>query len=216
MEQYAGIDVSLGKRERVRCRRDWPDRARGQGGQRARGADRLVLRGLELALARIGLEAGPLSQWLYAGMREAGLAGRAARDPACPGCVQGDAGQDRSQGRARHRAADAAGLVSSGALQVVPAQETACAADGAQAAAEQAPRRGDEPARGAARLRAEGRADDAAELRGRDPRTGRRPCDAVDDGRGAACGTRDARGKCASLEKRLARSRLARTSARGC
>ena len=25
-------------------------------------------------MARIGLEAGPLSQWLYAGMRDAGLA----------------------------------------------------------------------------------------------------------------------------------------------
>lgn len=32
------------------------------------------LRRLDLALERIGLEAGPLSQWLYAGMREAGLA----------------------------------------------------------------------------------------------------------------------------------------------
>jgi transposase len=31
-------------------------------------------RSLGLSLARIGLEAGPLSQWLYAGMREAGLA----------------------------------------------------------------------------------------------------------------------------------------------
>jgi transposase len=28
---------------------------------------------LGLELTRIGLEAGPLSQWLYAGMREAGL-----------------------------------------------------------------------------------------------------------------------------------------------
>src|SRR5215213_5567292 len=32
------------------------------------------LRGLGLALARVGLEAGPLSRWLYAAMREAGLA----------------------------------------------------------------------------------------------------------------------------------------------
>jgi hypothetical protein len=31
-------------------------------------------RSLGLSLARIGLEAGPLSQWLYAAMREAGLA----------------------------------------------------------------------------------------------------------------------------------------------
>jgi transposase len=30
-------------------------------------------RGLGISLSRIGLEAGPLSQWLYAGMREAGL-----------------------------------------------------------------------------------------------------------------------------------------------
>jgi transposase len=29
--------------------------------------------GLEVTPTRIGLEAGPLSQWLYAGMREAGL-----------------------------------------------------------------------------------------------------------------------------------------------
>jgi transposase len=38
------------------------------------------------SLARIGLEAGPLSQWLYAAMREAGL----------PVAVVGDAA--RSQG----------------------------------------------------------------------------------------------------------------------
>jgi len=31
-------------------------------------------RGLGFAVARIGLEAGPLSQWLSAGIREAGLA----------------------------------------------------------------------------------------------------------------------------------------------
>jgi transposase len=32
------------------------------------------LRGHELELTRIGLAAGPLSQWLYAAMRQAGLA----------------------------------------------------------------------------------------------------------------------------------------------
>jgi hypothetical protein len=31
-------------------------------------------RGLGLAVTRIGLEAGALSQWLYAGLRDAGLA----------------------------------------------------------------------------------------------------------------------------------------------
>src|SRR3954470_10677518 len=32
------------------------------------------LRGLGLELTRVGLEAGPLSQWLYAAMKQAGLA----------------------------------------------------------------------------------------------------------------------------------------------
>ena len=31
------------------------------------------LRGLELAIVRVGLEAGPLSQWLHAGLSEAGF-----------------------------------------------------------------------------------------------------------------------------------------------
>ena len=40
------------------------------------------LRGLGFELTRVGLEAGPLSQWLYAAMRDAGLAG-APGDTAC-------------------------------------------------------------------------------------------------------------------------------------
>ena len=47
-------------------------------------------------MARIGLEAGPLSQWLFAEMRAAGLAGGTARDAARPRGVQGHAGQDGS------------------------------------------------------------------------------------------------------------------------
>src|SRR5205807_6240589 len=49
------------------------DRSREQGFERACGADRLV-RSLGFDLERIGLEAGPLSQWLYAAMKQAGLA----------------------------------------------------------------------------------------------------------------------------------------------
>ena len=44
MEHYAGIDVSLEREQRVRGGRDRADRARGQGGERAGGADRLVPR----------------------------------------------------------------------------------------------------------------------------------------------------------------------------
>ena len=52
---------------------------------------------LGYALTRIGLEAGPLSQWLYAAMKKAGLAVELFRDAARARCLQGDAGQVRSQ-----------------------------------------------------------------------------------------------------------------------
>lgn len=48
------------------------------------------LLGLDLAIARVGLEAGPLSQRLYDGLHEAGAAGDAARQ----GSAVGDGGQD--------------------------------------------------------------------------------------------------------------------------
>jgi transposase len=72
MEHYAGIDVSL-ELSSV-CVID-------SGGRIVREAkvasepEALIawFAGLGLGLARVGLEAGPLSQWLYAGLREAGL-----------------------------------------------------------------------------------------------------------------------------------------------
>ena len=78
--------------------------------------------GLGLAVMRIGLEAGPLSQWLHAGL-PGRVRGRAAGDPARQGGAVGDDGQDRPQGCPRHRAAAADGLVPAGALQVGAAQE---------------------------------------------------------------------------------------------
>src|SRR5689334_18474355 len=72
MEHYAGIDVSL-ELSSV-CVMD----ATGRIVREAKVAsepEALIgwLRGLDLALARVGLEAGPLSQWLHAAMRDAGL-----------------------------------------------------------------------------------------------------------------------------------------------
>src|SRR3712207_5397789 len=72
MEHYAGIDVSL-ELSSV-CVVD----ATGRIVREAKVAsepEALIgwLRGLGLELARVGLEAGPLSQWLYAAMRAAGL-----------------------------------------------------------------------------------------------------------------------------------------------
>src|SRR4051812_44593661 len=72
MEHYAGIDVSL-ELSSV-CVVD----ATGRMVREAKVAsepEALIgwLRGLGFELARVGLEAGPLSQWLYAAMRDAGL-----------------------------------------------------------------------------------------------------------------------------------------------
>src|SRR5580693_312795 len=73
MEYYAGIDVSL--EQSSVCV------VEGRGkivreGKVASEPDALIgyFVSLGLTLVRIGLEAGPLSQWLYASLRQAGLA----------------------------------------------------------------------------------------------------------------------------------------------
>lgn len=72
MEHYAGIDVSL--ESASLCVVD----ATGQIIRETKVASEPEVligwfRGLGLAVTRIGLEAGPLSQWLYGSMRDAGL-----------------------------------------------------------------------------------------------------------------------------------------------
>src|SRR6266852_1633898 len=73
MEHYAGIDVSL-EYSSV-CVVDASGKIVREG-KVASEPDALIswLRSLGYELSRIGLEAGPLSQWLFAAMREAGLA----------------------------------------------------------------------------------------------------------------------------------------------
>lgn len=73
MEHYAGIDVSL--ESSSVCVVD----ATGRIVREAKVASEPEVltawfKGLDFELSRIGLEAGPLSQWLHAGMKEAGLA----------------------------------------------------------------------------------------------------------------------------------------------
>ena len=73
MDHYAGIDVSL--ESSSLCVVD----AAGHIVREAKIASEpealtAWLRGLGCEIVRIGLEAGPLSQWLYAGMKQAGLA----------------------------------------------------------------------------------------------------------------------------------------------
>ena len=167
MDHYAGIDVSL------ECSSVCVVDASGKivrEGKVASEPEALIawFGSLRLELARIGLEAGPLSQWLLRGDAGSGPCGRAVGDAARARCVQGDAGEDRPQRCARDCAADAAGLVPAGALQVDGGAGDARAAHRAQAGAIEASRRRDEPARHFARLRAEGRQDHAAELCGTD------------------------------------------------
>lgn len=73
MKCYAGIDVSLDSVSV--CIVDDAGKVRREA-KVACEPDALVawFRGLEITPERIGLEAGPLSQWLHAGLQEAGLA----------------------------------------------------------------------------------------------------------------------------------------------
>lgn len=72
MEHYAGIDVSL--ESASICVVDTTGRIVREA-KVACEPEVLIswFSKLDMAMTRIGLEAGPLSQWLYAGMREAGL-----------------------------------------------------------------------------------------------------------------------------------------------
>src|SRR6267142_1030595 len=73
MDHYAGIDVSL-EYSSV-CVVDASGKIVREGKALSEPAALIVWFGsLGFGLARIGLEAGPLSQWLYAAMKEAGLA----------------------------------------------------------------------------------------------------------------------------------------------
>ena len=73
MNHYAGIDVSL--KESHVCVVDASGKIIREGKVASEPEDLIGWFGaLGLAVTRIGLEAGPLSQWLYAALRDAGLA----------------------------------------------------------------------------------------------------------------------------------------------
>jgi transposase len=70
MDYFAGPDVSV--KETSICIVDDQDRSRSEGGERTRGIVG-VLKNPAYHFKRIGLEAGPLSQWLCGAFAEAGL-----------------------------------------------------------------------------------------------------------------------------------------------
>ena len=118
MEHYAGIDVSV---ESVSvCVVDAVGKIVREAKLASEPAPLIAwFHTLEVLLARIGLEAGPLSQWLYAAMAEAGLTvelleTRHVRDAfrAMPVKTDRCASPDgQRQRRLRHRPTDAVGLV---------------------------------------------------------------------------------------------------------
>src|SRR6266481_6131821 len=106
-------------------------------------------------LKRIGLEAGPLSQWLYSVLAEAGL-------PVI--CVE-----------TRHSADDAGGALSTGACEDVTQPEASDAADPSQAASVEGDCHRERPAWQLAQLRPQGRRGGDGEVRGADQGACREP-----------------------------------------
>jgi transposase len=115
MEQYAGIDVSL--ESASVCVVDSTGRIMREAKVVCEPEALIAwFTKLGVSMARIGLEAGPLSQWLYARMREAGLLvelleTRHVRDAFKAMPVK----TDRTDARG-YRATDASGLVPPGSL----------------------------------------------------------------------------------------------------
>src|SRR5215212_2110262 len=165
MEQYAGIDVSLDSASM--CIVD----AQGKIVKEAKVAcEPQVLIAWFAAhgtpMARIGLEAGPLSQWLFAEMKAAGLPVELLETRHVRAAFKAmPVKTDRTDARG------IAQLMRLGWFRPVhckslPAQEVRATSDHAQAPAGQAPGCRDEPARRAARLWPQGWADHAQDLRG--------------------------------------------------
>src|SRR4051794_21909949 len=168
MDYYVGIDVSLELSSL--CVLDATGRIVREA-KLASEPQALIgfLSGLALPLARIGLEAGPLSQWLHAALVQAGFAAAAVgggpahaagRGPRSGGFCGGAAGDAPRQGSAlghdrqdrparctRHRPAPADGLVPVRALQVAAGPGGAGAPGRTQAAADQDAGCGAQPAR---------------------------------------------------------------------
>ena len=93
-----------------------------------------VLKNLAYHFKRIGLEAGPLSQWLFSALAEAGLPVFCVETRHMQAVLKAPDQQDGPQRCARHRADDASGALPSGACEDVTQSETADAADPSQAA----------------------------------------------------------------------------------
>src|SRR5437764_5530629 len=136
MDHFAGLDVSV--KETSVCIVDDTGRIVREVKVASEPEALLqVLRNPIYRFKRIGLEAGPLSQWLFSALAGSRLAGDLCRDPAHAGGVAGADQQDRPQRCARHGADDACRTLSAGACEDATQSETANAADPSQTVAVQ-------------------------------------------------------------------------------
>jgi hypothetical protein len=83
---------------------------------------------------RIGLEAGPLSQWLFSALAEAGLPVICLETRHMRAVLKAADQQDGPQGRARYSTDDAGRALSSGTCEDITQSETANATEPSQAA----------------------------------------------------------------------------------
>ena len=135
MNYYAGIDVSL--EASCICVVDANGKVVREGKVSSEPTALIAwLSEVGVTLTRIGLEAGPLSQWLYAAMRQAGLAVELLETRHVRNAFKIMPDQDRPPGCTWDCPTDAAGLVPPGALQVDRGPGDAGHADRAQTGAE--------------------------------------------------------------------------------
>src|SRR5215207_2376858 len=132
-----------------------------------------LLSSLGVAFGRIGIEAGPLSQWLVNALTEADLPVICVETRHMKFADGAADQQDGPQRRARDRADDAGRPVQAGACQNAGCPGTADAADQPQAASAQAAGRGIRFARHAAQFRFESGRRQQLSIRGASPRARR-------------------------------------------
>ena len=134
MEHFAGLDVSV--KETSVCVVD--DTGRIVRELKVASEPEALLPVLTNPLyrfKRIGLEAGPLSQWLFSALAEAGLPVICVETRHMRAGAAGTDQQDRPQRCTWHGADDAGGTLSPGACEDAAQPETAHAADPSQTAA---------------------------------------------------------------------------------
>src|SRR3974377_1935606 len=94
-----------------------------------------VLRAPAYHLKRVGLEAGPLSQWLFGALAEANVPVICVETAAHACRAQRSDKKDRSQRCPRYRTDDASGALSASPCEDITQSEVANAVDASQAAA---------------------------------------------------------------------------------